>query len=217
MEMKREDFISQYRTKYVQSANSDNLYNEAYKVYENALRNENNFCIFGRLDDIKNILGSIKLDDRSNKYILCVEDKADGSFYITNEAQTGNVLNTTKWTIGVNDAWVLGGIHGKSTFNFVFDQNKLGESMTLEIFIKKYIETDNPNYPTTVTARELLGLICANYTPKIINGMLVLTPPDREREDFDFNKYYTNAENYKGKDLVNVIKQSLSSAFNQPQ
>ncbi len=210
MELNIDQFKSQYVSKYPQSKGSPNLYNDAFKVYNHALKNPGRFCIFGRLGDIEKILGKPQVLE--GKSILAVEGTTL-SFFITNESQAGNVLHADCWTTGVNDAWVLGGIHGRSTFNFIFDQSTIGGGiLTLGVFIDKYIRSGSAAYPTTITARELLGLKCAGYVPEIKHNMLVLSPTYKY-EPMDFNKYYTNVENFKDEALVKVITDYLSPAF----
>ncbi|WP_455671603.1 hypothetical protein [Phocaeicola sp.] len=197
-----------YSSRYPQKEGSENLWSVAYQVYINAEKNLNNYCILGRLDDIKKILGEKKANEP-----LLVLDAETKNFYITNEHHLGNVLNSDDWTIGVNDAWVLGGVNGNSTFNFVQTKPFSGTKDELKTFIDNYIK-GNGEHPTTVTAREILGLECAGYTPNLVGGALVFTPSSKPRE-MEISTYHTNTVNFQGNELIEEIRKYLSPVFNK--
>lgn len=178
----------------------------AYKVYLNAFNNKNNYCIMGRRKDIDTIIGQRK----ENESLLILEENIANFFY-TDESQPGNVLHIANWSLGFNDAWLIGGISSSSTFNFVSEKDFKGTKDELEDFIKKVIEGEK--YPTTVTAREILGLKCAQYTPHIISGALLFTP-SKNTNELELSTYYTNIQNFAEKsDLINVIRTYLSPVF----
>ena len=182
----------------------------AYRVYLNAKKNDNNFCLLGRMGKIEEIVGSKQFDMPSGKYMLAIQ--GDGlagevkNFVVTNEAHTGNVLNVAEWNIGINDAWTLGGIHAKSTFNFV------GEVPTdVNEFEKKYL--CDTRYGFTVTAREILGLTGAGYTPLIKYETLIFAPPTGSVASFDFEKYVGFIEGRNKEVVLKEIVARLRSAY----
>lgn len=154
----------------------------ARNVYYNALKNINNFCLLGRINTMDQIIGRMQNDNR-----FLETANGQNTFYVTNAGQNGNVLREQNWTIGINDAWVLGGINAGSTFNFV------GEFTNINDFVNRYIlaENNTPHGLFTVTAREIIGLIQAGYTHALgRNGELVFTSPNVANTQFDFLAYH---------------------------
>ncbi|MDR0307981.1 MAG: hypothetical protein LBI42_14240 [Chitinispirillales bacterium] len=156
----------------------------AFNVYMNAAANRNNFCLLGRMDALNNIIGRLPNPPNAGQAML-VDDNGAANFYVTNGNQPGNVLRENQWTLGINDAWVVGGINGRSTFNFV------GEAAIPLLDFNAIYLRGNGNFPVSVTAREIYGLMAAGYIPNIVNGMLVFSPPQtRDLTLFDFAEYH---------------------------
>jgi hypothetical protein len=180
--MNQQEFNKQYDT-YYQKEKTCEL---AFKVYSNALKNANNFCLLGRENQLNDIIGNKPVILTDNQIILANDSNCSSNFLITNGNQPGNVLKEDSWNPSINDAWVVGGINGRSTFNFVGDADIL-----LDDFKKNYLQ-GNEKHPITVTAREICGLKEAKYRLGIINGALIFEPPEDEAITcaFDFKKYH---------------------------
>lgn len=200
MELSQKIFTEQYN--YIKTYNPHKR-EDAYTVYRNSLANHNGFCLLGRMEAMNKIIGSPPADMKEKlnpKFLVLDANSSDPSFFATNTGGSGNVLRDIDWSLEINDAWVLGGIHGNSTFNFV------GEVKKLKDFISDNITSTNPTYPVTVTAREILALQCAGYTPKVAHECLVFVPPKNGVDaSFDLKCYFTNIDNFKGNDLVKNI------------
>jgi hypothetical protein len=94
--------------------------------------------------------------------------------------------------LGVNDAWLIGGVNGGNTFNFVGETRWANNLDDLLGFLNLYIENDQQQqHPVTVTAREILGLKQAGYIPNIVNDTLLFTPPAQNAVLFDFVEYHS--------------------------
>jgi len=178
--MNEQEFSQQYNVFY------PNYLEDAFRVYLNAIANDNNFCIMGRMNQLDEIIGgTLHLQEDHDLNLLQIDNAGIANFYITDRDQTGNVLRAAVWNIGINDAWVLGGINGRSTFNFAGDAID-----NLEEFIDTYLRS-NAQHPITVTAREILGLWGADYEPVRGDDVLLFIPPENvERTGaFDFTEY----------------------------
>lgn len=216
--LKLEEFKKDYCEIYKNDDQVEDFYSVPYQIYVNAYYNMYNFCVFGRIKDIESVLGALKLRRKeAGVYAqLQLVDETDNknTFYITDEHQKGNVLCSGKWSIGANDAWVLGGIHGGSTFNFVYNQNVLGgKPLTLDLFMEKYIIQSQSQYPITVTGRELFGLKCAKYTPVFKNDTLVLSPSYKsDSVSMTLKQYDTNLKNFEH-NMVEELRGFLKPAF----
>ena len=169
---KMTDFVAEYGRKYGKKYEKEA--ENAYNVFRSASENKNKFCLMGRLEDRDKIIGTKEIKSGSS-YLLGNDKWAN--FEVTSTDQSGNVLklNDQTWTIGVNDAWVLGGIDGRSTFNFfgeiAFDPKKIDE------FVRHSLSAKG-KYPMTVTAREIYGLRCTGfYEPRYgTDGSLLFIP-----------------------------------------
>lgn len=152
----------------------------AFKVYQNAIANHNNFCLLGKLDVLNNIAG----EEDPLSVALFLDESNYATFYATQSNQPGNVLREPNWSIGVNDSWVIGGINGRSTFNFTGVANIPLLDFN-EIYLKGQI------HPITITAREILGLIAAGYIPSLRDDTLFFSPPadNQITATFDFVTY----------------------------
>jgi hypothetical protein len=177
--MNEQEFNQQVEAIYNQPANT------AFNVYLNAIANDNNFCLLGRIDAFNQIIGN-----RVNQqYLLQIGNNGEANFYVTDQNQPGNLLRVDNWGLMINDAWLIGGINGRSTFNFVgvavFNHN----IEDLIAFNDLYLR-GNGQHPITVTAREILGLKAAGYIPHITHDTLLFTPSGRDTTIFDFVDYH---------------------------
>ncbi|MDR2578717.1 MAG: hypothetical protein LBC70_07935 [Chitinispirillales bacterium] len=190
--------------------NCEERRNRAFALYLNSRANRNNFCLLGRNDAIETIIGHI-IGELAPEQILLVTDGNAANFYTTNDIQNGNVLRANFWSLAVNDAWVIGGINGGSTFNFVGTA-----ALSLLDFNEIYLR-GSAQYPITVTAREILGLMGAGYTPNVLNGALVFTPSaGRDLTTFDFVEYDEVINRYANADeRLSAIFAYLEPAFQQ--
>lgn len=112
----------------------------AWKVY-NAAQNTNlKLLLVGRI---------VKPDNTQDT--PGIDQYAKDNFFIMNEIDTGgSILNSTNWTLLVNDAWVLGGVHKRIDFYLASPRvrNNLYDTKAKRM---------------TVTARELAGLKTFGY------------------------------------------------------
>ena len=152
------------------------------RLYENAAHNRNGFCVMGRRGDLDNVIGV------RNDNTRFMENAGVANFFYTDEEQVGNILSTQNWTVAMNDAWVLGGISSRSTFNMVYSGNDNG--ITEDSFNEFFNDTiiGGGRFPHTVTARELFALMLAGYEPFILHGVLVLVP-GKESRTIGFREY----------------------------
>lgn len=112
----------------------------AFKVYQNAQSTDLRLAIVGRL------VGE------SNEAAPGIDAPLRENFQRMNEgAQGGSVLNSEKWSMLMNDAWLLGGLH--STNPFYLASGRTPEN----------VKGTNPDYPMTVTGRELIGITSSGY------------------------------------------------------
>ncbi|MEM1180011.1 MAG: hypothetical protein AAGM22_16845 [Acidobacteriota bacterium] len=111
----------------------------AWEVYRAAANTDHNMLLLGRW---------VGQADEANPGI---DGLVQGNFHIMDEVFTGGaVMNSNRWTILVNDAWVLGGIHAHTPFY-------LASPRTLANLYQ-----DDANR-LTVTGRELVGLRAFGY------------------------------------------------------
>ncbi len=112
----------------------------AFRVYQHALHTNLDLAIVGRL------VGE------STEAAPGIDDPLRQNFARMNEgAQGGAVLNSEKWTMLMNDAWLLGGLH--STNPFYLASGRTPEN----------VKGTNPDFPMTVTGRELIGITSSGY------------------------------------------------------
>jgi hypothetical protein len=118
---------------------------KAFEVYQNAVRTDLDLAIVGRL------VGE------SSEAAPGIDDPLRENFTRMNEgAQGGSVLYSNNWTMLMNDAWLLGGLH--STNPFYLASGRTSEN----------VKGTNPAYPMTVTGRELIGITSSGY--EIVSG-----------------------------------------------
>ncbi len=117
--------------------NTDAHKNACWLVYCNAQSPDHNRLVAGRLEHLGDeqirILGK------------------------TNASSTGSILRTeTRWSIILNDSWILGGVHGRVNFELVspVQGNVMDQSYTTNLSADRKF---------TVTGRELIGLKTFGY------------------------------------------------------
>jgi hypothetical protein len=183
----------------------------AWNVYKKARENSYHFCLMGRMEDRKVIIGDKKL--LLDKFIFLGDEKS-ANFQITDGNQPGNVLQIDGWSLGINDAWVLGGIHGNKGISSTFNFFKNGEFSTEKEKIDKFADEvlRSEKYGTTVTAREILGLISQGYQAYVKAGALLFEPTTTAKLDLTFQAYNNAVKAYTGEKLIELIKGYLNSA-----
>ncbi|MEG5037564.1 MULTISPECIES: hypothetical protein [unclassified Microcoleus] len=144
------NFESDFRAAYlggVIPSNTDYLesYKEGYEktcyqVYCNAYDSALKFLVIGRI--VKDGVPPIGLSELEEK-----------NFLFTNEQRTGSILRVEdkKWTVMINDSWVIGGINALLPFYVASPRQRQNI----------YHDT----YQFTVTGRELIGLTHFGYQP----------------------------------------------------
>lgn len=190
---------------------------KAHEIYCSAYNNPLQFCLIGRLTDRNTIIGRHEKEDPDRKKLLGSDDAAN--FEVSNLTQPGQVLKVADedWSAPFNDAWVLGSIHARKTFN-IFCSVEFTQD-TLDDFIAAMIAGAGRR-PLTVTGRELLGLFCCQniYEPRSGYGCLAVVPVREDAGDFDlsFSAYHAAIQNLeaKGPDTaVATIRNWLKRAF----
>ena len=125
----------------------------AFEVYQNAVRTDLDLAIVGRLAG-KDEMGKKK---KSSEKEPSIDKRVWKNFGTMNEgAQGGSVLNSDNWTMLMNDAWLLGGLH--STNPIYLASGRTSEN----------VKGTNPAYPMSVTGRELIGITSFGY--EIVSG-----------------------------------------------
>lgn len=204
--MNEQEFSQQYYLYY-----NSNDADTAFQVYLNSLLNDNSYCLLGRMGALDDIVGTLPI----GRQILVMSDMSTANFFVTDNTQSGNVLRQVNpvWTIGINDAWLLGGIHGRSIFNFAGEVRWNNNINDLLDYLHVYIQGDD-RHPITITGREILGLKGAGYIPHIVSGTLLFSPPSniQETHNFDFVEYHQVLSQY-SQNLVDIIADYLFNVF----
>ena len=188
--------MTEYEQVYGKNANGV----EARDVYKNAENNKLRFCLMGKLGDIRSVASTNNEKER---------DDLIGNFGKTSGKTSGQVLQSENWSIGVNDAWVLGGIECGATFYFV----KEGGVNSIDDI---YIDTNNAEHPISVTAREIIGLQCFKYVPKAINEgktkIIAFVPPRDigNSNNISFKKYDNEVKNFLENNKTETVKQIIN-------
>lgn len=149
----------------------------AWRVYRNnTMKSKFDFLVIGRLvaDSTPNTPG-IDASVRRNLYVM------DETFF------GAPIIDTSNWTLLVNDAWLLGGIHN-------FAQFQLASFITMGNIYKTLGGFGNQ---LTVTGRELVGLKTFGYTKRelLIGSVLVCTDLNRAKSA-NFNEYLHSIKDY---------------------
>jgi hypothetical protein len=106
-----------------------------WQVYCNAASPTNNRLVAGRIGDLDLAIEKVGMTDHSGK---------------------GSVLREKDWSIFVNDAWILGGIHGHVNFELVSE-------VQAAVINQSYNPSDAIDRIFNVTGRELIGLTTFGY------------------------------------------------------
>lgn len=130
------DFKSEISRYLTGGFNNDQHKRACWLVYQNAYHAKNNRLVAGLLDDLKIALASLGK---------------------TSLHERGSVLRASPWSIVLNDAWVLGGIHGYINFELV---SSLEEGSILD---SRYTPDQPKDRMFRVTGRELIGLTTFGY------------------------------------------------------
>lgn len=136
-------------------------------IYQNAADNPLKALVVGRIVRREGGTEPINLD----KIGYGIDDVERTNFGTTTHGAggSGSVLYDSKWTIQMNDAWLLGGIHAR-----------------LDVYMASPRTAANlldPEFGCTVTGREVLGLTTFGYTPRgehpTLGEAFVCTDPAR--------------------------------------
>ncbi len=115
----------------------------AFKVYQNALDTNLDSAIVGRL---------AQKGKESSEEAPSIDNPMRENFGRMNEgAQGGSILNSDKWTMLMNDAWLLGGLHSTNPIYLASGRTEAN------------VQGTNPEFPMTVTGRELIGITSHGY------------------------------------------------------
>jgi hypothetical protein len=131
----------------------------AWNIYQAAAHTNLRFLILGRWV-LNSQPGNAGIDRMMQENLHIMDEVFTG----------GPIMNTSSWTLLVNDAWVLGGIHSHTDFY-------LASPRTLENI---YNVEGNFAGQMTVTGRELTGLRVFGYTMQALQlgEAAVCTTPD---------------------------------------
>lgn len=117
----------------------------AFRAYQHAQQTGLRLAIMGRL---------VK---QSSEAEPGIDDPLRDNFLRMNEADRGgSVLYSGRWSMLMNDAWVLGGLHSGTPFYLASPRTSQNLTGT------------NPDFPMTVTARELIAITQFGY--EIVSG-----------------------------------------------
>lgn len=117
----------------------------AFRVYQHAQDTGFRLAIMGRLVN------------QSSEAEPGIDDPLRDNFLRMNEADRGgSVLYSGRWSMLMNDAWVLGGLHSGTPFYLA--SPRTSQNLT----------GSNPDFPMTVTARELIAITHFGY--EIVSG-----------------------------------------------
>lgn len=115
----------------------------AWRVYQAAAQTNLNMLVLGRWV-ANSVPGNAGIDQ-----------SLQGNLHIMDETFTGgSIMNSGNWTMLVNDAWLLGGVHSHTEF-------QLASSRTMD---NVYNVAGAFMGQMTVTGRELTGLAVFGYT-----------------------------------------------------
>lgn len=117
-----------------------------FKVYQNAATNPLGSLVVGRIVKKDGNARPINLEQIGRG----LDDIERANFGTTNDVSGGSVLDSQYWSIAMNDAWLMGGIHAHLDFYVASprtEQNLL-----------------DPKFDVTVTGREIFGLTTFGYT-----------------------------------------------------
>lgn len=157
----------------IQGNVNDQDVQNAWAVYQHAMHTNLQSLVLGRW--VQN----------SNEQNPGIDQTTRQNFQQMNEVDYGgSVMNSNNWTMLMNDAWVLGGIHSHTPFYLASPRNQQNIA--------------HQQYGITVTGRELLGLITFGYeivqaNPTLGEAARVLNANAANGASFD--AYLTAVEN----------------------
>lgn len=110
---------------------------------------------------------------------------AQQNFHVMDEVFTGgSIMNSANWTLLVNDAWVLGGIHAHTEFQLA--SPRTGDNIY-----------DAGQHRLTVTGREIVALVSYGYTINRLPLGEVALCSDPQRADIaTFADYHAAINRY---------------------
>lgn len=117
-----------------------------YKVYMNAATNALASLVIGRIVKRDGQARPINLEQIGRG----LDDIERTNFGRTNSGSAGSVLSADEWSVPMNDAWLLGGVH--AYLDFYVASPRTAQNIV------------DPQFGATVTGRELLGLTTFGYT-----------------------------------------------------
>lgn len=198
--MNHEDFFNALKL-YNFNLNEKDTASKAYQNYQTAQKAENDFCIIGKTEDLKFCLSDVIRVDLNDT----VYDGEKCNFLKSNSNQSGEFLAEDKWSLFVNDAWLLGKIEAGATF-YLAKNGGFSSVDEAEKIIK-----GSGRYPVTVTGRELVGLMTFGYVPHVSEKVLVFEQKKVQKPTFSC--YHTNMCNLmkdeKGRDNFDVCRGNL--------
>lgn len=119
-----------------------------FQHYNNA-RHQTSLTL-GRLDDTKSERETLGSEFEGGGGHLLLTPKASSSFTGSAQQQMDAAMSK-KWSIWLNDSFILGGIHSHAVFHLVSNISDLQGN------------TSNALFPFNVTQRELIGLLTFGY------------------------------------------------------
>lgn len=134
------DFIRAYPG-YDRSDRSVKAIELCYQIYLNSSRAQLGALVIGRVVKPATPTGTPPL--------IGLDDVERTNFGITGDRSPGSVLWSTYWSIPLNDAWLMGGVHAGLPFYMASPRT---EANVLD-----------PTWGITVTGREVLGLKTFGY------------------------------------------------------
>ncbi|WP_152249596.1 hypothetical protein [Xanthomonas maliensis] len=123
--------------------------NVAWRTYLNAQKTNLQFLVIGRI--LKSEPVGI---DACNQIVPGIGPSMKINMAVMNEdAGGGSIMDSSKWTMLVNDAWLLGGIHSRTKFYLASPRTKVNIINSDGLYANQL----------TVTGRELAGLKMFGY------------------------------------------------------
>lgn len=133
------DFIRAYPT-YDRSDRSARAIDLCYKTYLNSSQASLGALVIGRIE---------KPVAPGMPPMIGLGDVERFNFGMAHHRSSGSTLWSTYWSVPLNDAWLMGGIHARLPFYVASPRTK--ENVT------------DPTFGFTVTGRELIGLLRFGY------------------------------------------------------
>lgn len=115
--------------------------------------------------------------------------------------EIGGILSTKNWTLLANDAWLLGGLHARTTFHFA---SPLCWNNLWDVERKRM----------TVTARELIGIVASGYElkrPQLQLEPVAICPDLKNFHDPTLLDYVAAVKQYPSQKSLYAFYHSLPS------